>query len=43
MHGYAPINFGTVWRLIEDKLPERQSNLTMPLRAADSSADKAAS
>lgn len=33
VHGYAAIDYGTVWRLIEDKLPELQSNLTMLLCA----------
>jgi uncharacterized protein with HEPN domain len=37
VHGYAAINYDTVWRLIQDKLPELQSNLTMLLRAADPS------
>lgn len=38
VHGYAAIDYDTVWRLIEDKLPELQANLTMLLRAADPSA-----
>ena len=38
-HGYAAIDYDTVWRLIEDKLPELQSNLTMLLGAADPSHD----
>jgi uncharacterized protein with HEPN domain len=42
MHGYAAIDYDTVWRLIEDKLPELQSNLTMLLRAADPSRDPSA-
>ena len=42
VHGYAAIDYGTVWRLIEDKLPELQSNLTMLLRAADPSQDPSA-
>src|SRR6516225_227687 len=42
MHGYAAIDYDTVWRLIEDKLPELQSNLTMLLRAADPSQDRSA-
>jgi uncharacterized protein with HEPN domain len=37
VHGYAAIDYDTVWRLIEDKLPELQSNLAMLLRAADPS------
>jgi uncharacterized protein with HEPN domain len=39
VHGYAAIDYDTVWRLIEDKLPELQSNLTVLLRAADPSQD----
>jgi uncharacterized protein with HEPN domain len=27
VHGYAAIDYDTVWRLIEDKLPELQVNL----------------
>ena len=42
VHGYAAIDYDTVWRLIEDKLPEPQSNLTMLLRAADPSQDPSA-
>ena len=42
VHGYAAIDYATVWRLIEDKLPELQSNLTMLLRAADPSQDRSA-
>ena len=42
MHGYTAIDYDTVWRLIEDKLPELQSNLTMLLRAADPSRDPSA-
>ena len=42
VHGYAAIDYDTVWRLIEDKLPELQSNLTMLLRAADPSQDPSA-
>ena len=42
VHGYAAIDYDTVWRLIEDKLPELQSNLTMLLRAADPSRDPSA-
>ena len=42
VHGYAAIDYDTVWRLIEDKLPELQSNLTMLLRAADPSQDRSA-
>jgi uncharacterized protein with HEPN domain len=41
-HGYAAIDYHTVWRLIEDKLPELRSNLTMLLRAANSSQDPSA-
>jgi uncharacterized protein with HEPN domain len=39
VHGYAAINYDTVWRLIEDNLPELQKNLTVRLRAADPSQD----
>ena len=39
VHGYAAIDYDTVWRLVEDKLPELQRNLTMLLRAADPSQD----
>ena len=42
VHGYAAIDYATVWRLIEDKLPELQSNLTMLLGAADPSQDPSA-
>ena len=42
VHGYAAIDYDTVWRLIEDKLPELRSNLTMLLRAADPSQDPSA-
>ena len=35
VHGYAAIEHDTVWRLIEDKLPEVRTNLRMLLRAAD--------
>jgi uncharacterized protein with HEPN domain len=42
VHGYAAIDYATVWRLIEDKLPELHSNLTMLLRAADPSQDPSA-
>ena len=42
VHGYAAIDYDTVWRLIEDKLPELQSNLTMLLGAADPSHDPSA-
>jgi uncharacterized protein with HEPN domain len=42
VHGYAAIDYATVWRPIEDKLPELQSNLTMLLRAADPSQDPSA-
>jgi uncharacterized protein with HEPN domain len=41
-HGYAAIDYDTVWRLIEDKLPELHSNLTVLLRAADPSRDSSA-
>jgi uncharacterized protein with HEPN domain len=42
VHGYAAIDYDTVWRLIEDKLPELQTNLAILLRAADSSPDPSA-
>lgn len=42
VHGYAAIDYDTVWRLIEDKLPELQLNLTMLLRSADPSPDPSA-
>jgi len=42
VHGYAAIDYATVWRLVEGKLPELQSNLTMLLRAADPSQDPSA-
>ena len=42
VHGYAAIDYDTVWRLIEDKLPELQTNLRMLLRAADPSPDPSA-
>jgi len=35
VHGYAAIDYDTVWRLIEDKLPEQQTNLRMLLGAGD--------
>jgi uncharacterized protein with HEPN domain len=43
VHGYAAIDYDTVWRLIEDKLPELQANLTMLLRAANPSQDPSGS
>ena len=39
VHGYAAIDYDTVWRLIQDKLPELQTNLTMLLRSTDSAPD----
>ena len=39
VHGYAAIDYDTVWRFIQDKPPELQTNLTRLLRAADSSPD----
>ena len=42
VHGYSAVDYDTVWRLIEDKLPELQSNLTMLLHAADPSQDPSA-
>ena len=42
VHGYAAIDYDTVWRLIEDKLPELQTNLRMLLRAADPLPDPSA-
>jgi uncharacterized protein with HEPN domain len=40
VHGYAAINYDTVWRLIEDKLPELQVNLQALLRASDPERDQ---
>jgi uncharacterized protein with HEPN domain len=42
VHGYAAIDYDTVWRLIEDKLPELQTNLRMLLGVADPSSDPSA-
>jgi uncharacterized protein with HEPN domain len=42
VHGYAAIDYDTVWRLIEDKLPELQANLRMLLAGSDPSADPTA-
>jgi uncharacterized protein with HEPN domain len=42
VHGYAAVDYDTVWRLIEDKLPELQTNLRMLLGAADPSSDPSA-
>ena len=42
VHGYAAIDYDTVWRLIEDKLPELQTNRAMLLGAADPSPDPSA-
>jgi uncharacterized protein with HEPN domain len=39
VHGYSAIDYDTVWRLIEDKLPELQTNLRMLLRTAGCSPD----
>lgn len=39
VHGYAAIDYDTVWRLIQDKLPELQVNLRVLLDAADTSPD----
>ena len=36
-HGYAAVDYDTVWRLIEDKLPELHTNLRTVLRASDPS------
>jgi uncharacterized protein with HEPN domain len=33
VHGYASIDYETVWRLIEEKLPELLANLTALLDA----------
>jgi uncharacterized protein with HEPN domain len=33
VHGYAAVDYDTVWRLIEDKLPEPQANLSTLLGA----------
>jgi uncharacterized protein with HEPN domain len=35
VHGYAAIEYDTVWRLIEDRLPQLQANLQALLRAAE--------
>ena len=40
VHGYAAIDYDTVWRLIEDKLPELQVNLQALLRASDPEPDQ---
>jgi len=37
VHGYAAIDYATVWRLIEDRLPELQANLRALLTASDPS------
>jgi uncharacterized protein with HEPN domain len=42
VHGYAAIDYVTVWRLIEDKLPELQTNLRMLLGAAEFPPDSSA-
>jgi uncharacterized protein with HEPN domain len=42
VHGYAAIDYATVWRLIEDKLPELRMNLKMLLSASDPSSDPSA-
>ncbi len=39
VHGYATVDYETVWRLIEDKLPELQANLRMLLDASDPAPD----
>lgn len=38
-HGYAAIDYGALWQVIEEKLPELQRNLRMLLGAADTSPD----
>ena len=43
VHGYATVDYDTVWRLIEDKLPELQANLRMMLDASDPAPDPPAS
>ncbi len=43
VHGYAAVDYETVWRLIEDKLPELQANLRMLLDASDPAPDPPAS
>ncbi|MBV8736430.1 MAG: DUF86 domain-containing protein [Alphaproteobacteria bacterium] len=40
VHGYAAIDYDTVWRLIEDKLPELQANLQALLRTSDPERDQ---
>jgi uncharacterized protein with HEPN domain len=40
VHGYAAIDYDTVWRLIEDKLPELQVNLQALLRVSDLERDQ---
>ena len=42
VHGYAAIDYDTVWRLIQDKLPELRANLKTMLDAADPSEEPAA-
>jgi uncharacterized protein with HEPN domain len=42
VNGYAAIDYDTVWRLIEDKLPELQTNLRMLLSATNPSPDPSA-
>lgn len=42
VHGYAAIDHDTVWRLIEDKLPELRTNLRMLLGTADPPSDPSA-
>jgi uncharacterized protein with HEPN domain len=39
VHGYAAIDYDTVWRLIQDKLPQLQTHLTRLLRNTDPSPD----
>jgi uncharacterized protein with HEPN domain len=35
IHGYAAIDYGAVWQIIEEKLPELQTNLRRLLAASD--------
>ena len=39
VHGYTAVDYDTVWRLIEDKLPALQANLHMLLDFSDLTPD----